>query len=185
MISTSFEKRDCEMHYSERELIHPAIEAIRHHGGIADTGKVIKTIKDNLPLCADDLEPLPSDDIPRIDRIIRNLKSHKTLLNMGLVEHYEGGFMLTDEGEAIETDELEIIIEKHFAEKTNDLTLPQAMIKYVDEIAKINFKNRGVAAKAIRDGMKFLPRYSNDDDRLEGVSDLVDDYVMMNPENIS
>lgn len=172
------------MHYSERELIHPAIEAIRFHGGIADTGDVIKTIKDNLPLFADDLEPLPSDDIPRIDRIIRNLKSHKTLLTMGLVEHYDGGFSLTDEGFEIETDELEIIVEKHFAPKTNDLSLPQTMIKYVDEIAKINFKNRGLAAKAIRFGMDRLPKYTNDDDRLAGVGDLIDAYVAECPENI-
>jgi len=104
---------------------------------------------------------------------------------MGLVEHYEGGFMLTEEGEAIETDALEIIVEKHFAPKTNDLSLPQTMIKYVDEIAKINFKNRGLAAKAIRTGMDRLPKYTNDDDRLTGVSGLIDDYVENHPENIT
>ncbi len=172
------------MYFSERELIYPAIEAIRFHGNIADTGDVIKTIKDNLPLCADDLEPLPSDDIPRIDRIIRNLKSHKTLLVMGLVEHYDGGFILTDEGMEIDTNELEIIVEKHFAPKTNDLTLPQAMIKYVDEIAKINFKNRGAAAKVIRAGMDKLPKINNDIDRMEQVGELINRYVMEHPENI-
>ena len=170
--------------HSEPEVVWSAIKALRDSGGILDTGDLITNVKNSLHLDVEDLEHLQSEDIPRINRIIRNLKSHKTLLNMGLVEHYDGGFMLTEYGEDIKTDELDRLVEEYFAPMTNDLTVQTAMVKYVDEIACITFKNRREAAALIRKGTDTLPEFKNDVERLDAVADVIMDYVSNHPQNV-
>jgi len=170
--------------HTESQLALPAIEVIRAHGGICDTGDMIEALKGSLTLDAEDLELLPSGFSIRFDQIARNLKCNKHLLKMGLVEHYQGGFMLTDKGREIDTKSLKTLIVKHFAPRTNVLSNQQAMVKYVKEIARIGFKDSKMAASEIRKGFNNLVKVTNDDDRIAAVAGLVNDYVSSNPGNV-
>jgi hypothetical protein len=170
--------------HTESQLALPAIEVIRAHGGRCDTSDLIESLKGSLTLDSEDKELLPSGFSIRFDQITRNLKCNKHLLNMGLVEHYQGGFMLTDKGREIDTKSLKTLIVKHFAPRTNVLSNQQAMVKYVRDIARIGFKDSKLAAGEIRKGFKSLLKVNNDDDRIAAVAGLVNDYVSNNPSNM-
>ncbi len=170
--------------HTESQLALPSIEVIRAHGGICDTGDMISALKGSLTLDSEDKELLPSGFSIRFDQIARNLKCNKHLLKMGLVEHYQGGFMLTDKGREIDTKSLKTLIVKHFAPRTNVLSNQQAMVKYVKDIARISFKDSKAAANEIRRGFNSLMKVNNDDDRITAVAVLVNDYVYNNPDNI-
>lgn len=170
--------------HTESQLALPAIEVIRAHGGVCDTSDMIMSLKGSLTLDNEDNELLPSGFSIRFDQIARNLKCNKHLLKMGLVEHYQGGFMLTDKGREIDTKSLKTLIVKHFAPRTNVLSNQQAMVKYVKDIARISFKDSKAAASEIRKGFNSLLKVTNDDDRIAAVSGIVNDYVSNNPGNV-
>jgi hypothetical protein len=168
--------------HTESQIAIPAIEVMIARGGICDTSDLIADLKSTLPLDDEDLEILPSGLFPRIDQIIRNLKSNKHLLKMGLVEHYDGGFILTNMASSYTKEELEEIKEQHF-NPTNELSLQQAMVTYVKDNG-LSFVDSMKAANAIRATFIGLPEFKSDAERIKAVGTLVDAYVSTNPTSL-
>jgi hypothetical protein len=171
--------------HTEQELVTPAVSTIRAHGGECSTGDLISYLRTTLPLDDEDRELLPSGGQERFDRTVGNLRSHDTLLKMGLVTYSEIGYVLTEKGLSLATEEIDIAAVRHFSAKSNTLSLQQTMVKYVREIAQIQFVSDMKAAGAIMKKLKTLPTYKNDNDRMDAVAQVVDDYVLTNPNMVN
>jgi len=124
--------------HTESDIVIPAIKALRvlrNQNDFVATAALIKKLTATLDLNAYDNEMLPSDNTPRIERIIRNLKSHKTLLNMGMVTHVDKGFILTEKGKKLPDVELRNELVEYaktpgaFSSPSNGLTNEKALQK--------------------------------------------------------
>lgn len=174
------------MHH-ERDLILPALTVLVENDGACSTRTLIDDVKTSIKLDEEDLETLPSADFCRIDQIIRNLKSNKTLEKLGVATYFPGGFELTDYGLACALDEEDITklhraIKKLFDGRTNALTVQQAIVLTYKE-KSVRFKDTKAAANAIRKQVARF-HFSDDNDRLETIGLYFDDYVKHNPQNV-
>lgn len=166
--------------HTENDIIPTAIEILRNAGGVCTTGELVNTVKEILPLDAEDLEILPSGMFPRIDQIVRNLKCNKTLEKLGIAEYFDGGFMLTEEGQ---TMPIETIKENIKTIQSNELSLQQCMVNVVKKHGFVFVKSME-AASEIRKQFPPLQKIDNDYDRLNAVTTVVQTYVENHPENV-
>lgn len=87
------------MALSENQLIIPALLAMYNSPNYEiQTSDLIDDIANQFTLDGQDLSPLLNRNDEKYTQIVRNLKSHKTLLELGHVEEIEGGFRLTKDG---------------------------------------------------------------------------------------
>lgn len=86
---------------TESELVAPALmELVKAHingSGPVSTAKLISGISTNVPMGKEDKERVASGDV-RGERLIRNLKSHKTLVKKGFALESTDGLTIADEG---------------------------------------------------------------------------------------
>lgn len=80
----------------ERDLILPAIRIIKNRGGEILTSELIDELQYVFRPKGEDAKILKNRNDNKLSQKIRNLKSHKTLKNLGFVREFEGGFSLTD-----------------------------------------------------------------------------------------
>lgn len=87
------------MAISENDLIIPALEEMYKSPNYEiQTSDLIDRIAARFTLDNHDLTPLLNRNDEKYTQIVRNLKSHKTLKEMGLAIEIEGGFKLTTKG---------------------------------------------------------------------------------------
>ena len=87
------------MALSENQLIIPAMIAMYNSPNYEiQTSDLIDDIANQFVLDARDLSPLLNRNDEKFTQIVRNLKSHKTLHDLGHVDEIEGGFRLTKNG---------------------------------------------------------------------------------------
>jgi hypothetical protein len=87
------------MALSENQLIIPALLAMYNSPNYEiQTSDLIDAIANQFTLDGQDLSPLLNRNDEKFTQIVRNLKSHKTLHELGHVEEIEGGFRLTKDG---------------------------------------------------------------------------------------
>lgn len=87
------------MPLSENQLIIPALLSMYHSPNHEiQTSNLIDEIADQFTLDNHDLTLLANRNDERFTQIVRNLKSHKTLMGLGHVEEIPGGFRLTAGG---------------------------------------------------------------------------------------
>lgn len=86
---------------SEGELVAPAlmelVKAEINGSGPVSTAKLITGIQENVPMGKSDMEKIPSGDV-RNERLIRNLKSHKTLVSKGYATEMPEGLKIAQGG---------------------------------------------------------------------------------------
>lgn len=174
------------MHH-ERDLIFPALTVLIENDGACATRTLIDDIKNSITLDEEDLALLPSADFCRIDQIIRNLKSNKTLEKLGVATYFPGGFELTDFGlgcalQESDAGKLRRAINKLFDSKSNALTLQQATVLIVKEQG-LRFKDGKKAREGIQSQVAHF-HFSDDDTRLQFLRMAVDKYVTNNPSNV-
>jgi hypothetical protein len=87
------------MPLSENQLIVPALIAMYNAGGSIQTSDLIDKIANQFILDDTDLQPLLNRNDEKYTQIVRNLKSHRTLSDLGYAIEVDGGFELTQEGE--------------------------------------------------------------------------------------
>lgn len=85
---------------SEIDFVPFVLLACKKNDGSANFLEIREFIEKNMNLLTMDKMGFlsRSDTEPSWHQVIRNLKSHKTLEKLGLVEHIPSGFRLTDEG---------------------------------------------------------------------------------------
>ena len=87
------------MPLSENQLVVPALIAMLNSpNGSILTSDLIDHISQQFVLDDRDLSPLLNRNDEKYTQIVRNLKSHKTFVNKGLAEEFEGGFRITPAG---------------------------------------------------------------------------------------
>jgi hypothetical protein len=87
------------MAVSEHELIIPSLVAMYNApNGQILTSQLITIIANQFALDRQDLAPLQNRNDVKFTQIVRNLKSHKTLLNLNVASEIEGGFEITTAG---------------------------------------------------------------------------------------
>ena len=87
------------MPISENQLIVPAlISMLNSENCEITTSDLITQIASQFVLDSQDLAPLVNRADEKFTQIVRNLKSHKTFVKLGLAEEIEGGFRLTPKG---------------------------------------------------------------------------------------
>ena len=87
------------MPLSENELIVPALRAMFNSPNFEiQTSDLIDEIANQFTLDGHDLAPLMNRNDEKFTQIVRNLKSHKTLRDLGYAEEIEGGFRITRVG---------------------------------------------------------------------------------------
>ncbi len=91
--------------HKENDIIEPVLRVLAEApNGTLPTGEVRDRVKARLRLTPADLEPLRNRSDQRIDQIIRNLKSHRSVpgnpFQEGLLEDVPGCFRLTALGRA-------------------------------------------------------------------------------------
>lgn len=87
------------MALSENQLIIPALLAMYNSPNYEiQTSDLIDAIANQFILDGQDLSPLLNRNDEKFTQIVRNLKSHKTLHELGHVDEIEGGFRLTKDG---------------------------------------------------------------------------------------
>lgn len=78
--------------HTEEDFAPIVAQYVRTHG-IAEWADIFLHVESKLPLDAEDYAGLDSDDLPRYHRIIRNLKSNRTLvIANGDIINISGGF---------------------------------------------------------------------------------------------
>jgi hypothetical protein len=86
---------------SEGDLVFPALmelAAAEEKGdGPVSTGQLLMGIRVNVPFGAADIERVGSGDI-RVERLVRNLRSHKSLVSRGYATESEGGLEIAEDG---------------------------------------------------------------------------------------
>lgn len=87
------------MSLSESQLVVPALIAMYNAGGSIQTSDLIDEIAGQFVLDNIDLQPLLNRNDEKYTQIVRNLKSHKTLSDLGYAREIDGGFELTQAGE--------------------------------------------------------------------------------------
>lgn len=87
------------MPLSESQLIVPALIAMHNAGGSIQTSDLIDEIASQFVLDNIDRQPLLNRNDEKYTQIVRNLKSHKTLSDLGYAREIDGGFELTQDGE--------------------------------------------------------------------------------------
>lgn len=89
---------------SEKDILVPAlatiIKAYEETGLPVEMGTLREGVKRMLNISSEDLDPLDGRKDTKIDQVIRNLRSHNTLLKNGWVEATESGYVPTDRGYA-------------------------------------------------------------------------------------
>ena len=87
------------MPISENEIIVPALLAMYNSpNNEIQTSKLIIAIANNFNLDSQDLSPLLNRQDEKFTQIVRNLKSHKTLKDLGYAEEIDGGFRILQKG---------------------------------------------------------------------------------------
>jgi len=86
---------------SESDLVAPALielaKAAINESGPVSTAQLISGITASMPWSPHDMSTIESGDI-RAERLIRNLKSHKKLINLGYAQQEEQGLTITSAG---------------------------------------------------------------------------------------
>lgn len=83
----------------ENALIIPALECLYDSpNGRASTTSLRRYLEDAFSPEGEDAEILRGRSDMKFDQKVRNLKSHETLLKLGYVTHYRGGFEITPAG---------------------------------------------------------------------------------------
>lgn len=92
----------------EEDLIEPSLlilaKAERGNHGPITTAQLKAALKATLPLSDEDQAPLKNRSDTKIDQIIRNLVSHRTLTRKELVHQEDGKFSITEAGKAVVLD---------------------------------------------------------------------------------
>jgi hypothetical protein len=79
------------MAYSESDLIIPVLTMLQEHGEVGmSTSELIRELSSNLDLSDDDKRLLKGRNDSHFSQIVRNLVSHRTLVNKGLVKYFAG-----------------------------------------------------------------------------------------------
>ena len=87
------------MPISENEIVVPALIAMYNSpNNEIQTSRLIIEIANRFYLDAQDLSPLLNRQDEKFTQIVRNLKSHKTLRDLGYAEEIEGGFRILQKG---------------------------------------------------------------------------------------
>ncbi|MBB4805904.1 hypothetical protein HNP38_001176 [Chryseobacterium defluvii] len=87
------------MALSENQLIVPALIAMLNSPtGYISTSDLIDEISSQFTLDRQDLAPLLNRNDEKYTQIVRNLKSHKTFVKLGLAEEVDGGFRILPAG---------------------------------------------------------------------------------------
>jgi hypothetical protein len=95
--------------YSESDLIFPALEIIAAHPDGIDTSALSSLLRQQLRPTGDDLEILANRTDDKFSQKVRNLKSHDTLEKRGFATFIDGRYYITDDGEKLATDGVEIL----------------------------------------------------------------------------
>lgn len=82
----------------ESALVMPALECIYEAGGEISTTELIKGLEERFRPVGEDSEILDGRADTKFSQKVRNLKSHKTLVNAGYCIEIDDGFRLTDAG---------------------------------------------------------------------------------------
>lgn len=89
---------------SERDLVLPALATVvkvhEETGLPVDMTTLREGVKRMLNISIEDLDPLDGRRDTKIDQVIRNLRSHKTLAKEGLVHNTEDGYVPSERGYA-------------------------------------------------------------------------------------
>jgi len=172
------------MYHIERELIEPVIKVLQENDGILRTGEVINIVKDTITLRSNDLEVLESGNI-RIDRIIRNLKSNKTLFNLELVTDNDYGYYeLSEYGLTVGTKDFTGIKVRYDQLKgVNVLTPTECMDEYLNDL-NIRFIDHPKTRIVIYMLLPIPDQHKNDMARLEAVRKVVDTFLDSNTNKI-
>lgn len=87
------------MALSENQLIIPALVAMYNSpNNEIQTTDLINEIANQFVLDGQDLSPLMNRNDEKFTQIVRNLKSHKTLRDLGYAVEIPGGFKLSQSG---------------------------------------------------------------------------------------
>lgn len=84
--------------YSERDLIIPALKAMRRQPGLI-TSDLINTLTDELRPTGKNAKTLHGRRDTHFSQKVRNLRSHRTLENPGLAMYHDGQWFITPKGE--------------------------------------------------------------------------------------
>ena len=84
--------------YSERDLIIPALQAMRRQPGLI-TSNLINALTDELRPTGRDAQTLGGRRDTHFSQKVRNLRSHRTLENPGLAMYQDGQWFITPKGE--------------------------------------------------------------------------------------
>jgi len=83
----------------EPELVIPTLELLYNSPtGEMETKDIIAALEKQFQPEGEDNEILDKRSDTKFTQKVRNLKSHKTLLNAGLATHTKGGFKITAKG---------------------------------------------------------------------------------------
>jgi len=167
----------------ERDLVVPAVAIIRAHGGVCETGDLINGIKSVVKMSDEDVALLPSGFSEKIEQITRNLKCNEALVNNGLAEYFDGGFMLTEKGMSISDAELTVLAYQGVA-KPSGLTPQGALTRYLT-MRGITFVNTMQAINAIKADFRSLSPFDSTRNQMKAVGGMVRGYIAANPENIA
>ena len=86
----------------ERELVIPTLEILSESpNGEATTTDIIAELKNRFNPTGEDAEILEGRNDTKFTQIVRNLKSHKTLVKEGLAEEIHEGFRITEAGKKL------------------------------------------------------------------------------------
>ena len=86
------------MGISELELVFPALFVIGINGDYVTTSYLIEELTQLLQPSGEDIVILENRKDTKFSQKVRNLKSHKTLKNLGYVKHTDDGFKITEQG---------------------------------------------------------------------------------------
>jgi len=179
--------------YTEKDLVIPAILSMRtlvDANGFVSTFDLREELLNTLELDDYDMETLPSGQTMRVEQLIRNLKSHHSLLEMGLVDEVPRGFILLGYSN-MTVDALEIIVETYaktpnaFSNKSltksNKLSNEKARERVMAAFKKDKIELIIAGKFAVTAAMKTLESFDNDADRIIGITNMVNQIIEEKP----